>query len=113
MEELFNIVVAYNEDGTRQVATAIPAAQAQTITTERLVQILEVQRVTLLEKGDKASKEEANKIAQILVSHQDAEVVFEISQENFTREEYVEFYEFFGEEDLSEDVIKDLDLRSI
>lgn len=88
----FNVVKAYHEDGNIQIATAINNAELNTITPERLMHILDLQRITLYEKGDEESKQEADKIMAIQTAYQDAEVVFEVALSSITREEYVELY---------------------
>ena len=102
-EPKFNVVIATYEDGISQIATAINNNELIKLTPERLEQILEIQRITLLEKGDKASKEEAIKIGSLIVEYKDAEVIFQVAKQPIEREEYVQLYKLFGDEELEED----------
>lgn len=88
----FNVVKATHEDGDIAIATAINNAELEKIDQERLMRILDLQRIALLEKGDEDSNDEASKIMAIQTAYQDAEVVFEVSKEPITRDEYVKLY---------------------
>ena len=88
----FNVVKATYEDGDVAIATAINNAELEKIDQERLMRILDLQRVTLLEKGDEDSKDEAYKIMAIQTAYQDAEIVFEVAKQPITRDEYIELY---------------------
>lgn len=86
---MFNVVKATHEDGSVGIATAINWKEKEKLTLERLEQILELQRLTLLEHGGERNKDEAFKIGAILVAYQDNEIKFEVAKEKITREEYM------------------------
>lgn len=96
----FNVVKASYEDGKAIVATAINNDEREKITKDRLLLILNLQRVTLLEKGDDESKAEADKLEQIVNDDKDAIVVFEVANETITREDYVKLYHADNVEEL-------------
>lgn len=102
----FNIVIAQYEDDTREIATAINSDELENLTLERLERILDLQRITLLEKGDERSKKEYHKITAQLVDYKDGEIIFKVAQETVTREEYVSLYNLYGDEELPKEVIK-------